>query len=84
MLPFEAAVTFAMNALCLAANSGLFNLEDLLARPSLMSDRGDSEPAGVAVPDATDEFLALKLLREVVDGSPDSMPRPDVSDALFE
>ena len=50
MLPLEAAVTFAINALCLAANSGLLNLEDLLARPSLMSDLGDSEPAGVAGP----------------------------------
>ena len=84
MLPLEAAVTFAMNALCFAANSGLLNLEDLLALPSLMSDWGDSEPAGVAVPDATDEFRALKLLREVEDGSPDSMPRPDVSSTLFE
>jgi len=83
MLPLEAAVTLAMNALCLAANSGLLNLEDLLALPSLISDRGDSEPAGVAVPDATEEFLVLKLLREVEGGSPDSMPRPDVSGSLF-
>lgn len=84
MLPLEAAVTFAMNALCLAANSGLFSREDLLALPSLISDLGDSEPAGVAVPDATDEFRALKLLREVEDGSPDSMPRPDLSPTWFE
>ena len=42
MLPFEAAVTFAMNALCFAANSGLLSRLDLLT-----SDRGDSEPDGV-------------------------------------
>ena len=38
MLPLEAAVTFAMNALCFAANSGLFSREDRLALPSLISD----------------------------------------------
>ena len=42
MLPFEAAVTLAMNALCFAANSGLLSRLDLLT-----SDRGDSEPVGV-------------------------------------
>ena len=42
MLPFEAAVTLAMNALCFAANSGLLSRLDLLT-----SDRGDSEPDGV-------------------------------------
>ena len=45
MLPFVAAVTFAMKALCLAANSGLLSLEDRLAFPSLASDLGDSEPS---------------------------------------
>ena len=47
MLPLAEAVTLAMNALCRAANSGLLSLEDLLPLPSLVSDRGDSEPVGV-------------------------------------
>ena len=47
-----AAVTFAMKALCFAANSGLLSLEDLLPRtPSLKSEAGGSspgcDPAGV-------------------------------------
>ena len=46
MLPLVAAVTLAMNALCLAANSGLLRRDERLARPSLTSDRGDSEPGG--------------------------------------
>ena len=51
MLPLEAAVTLAMNALCLAANSGLLSLLDLLT-----SERGDSEPVGEVTP-------ALELVR---------------------
>ena len=66
MLPLEAAVTLAMKALCLAANSGLLSRDDLLALPSLTSDLGDpdSDPAGVpvAAPDTDDEFLVRKLL----------------------
>ena len=67
MLPLEAAVTLAMKALCLAANSGLLNLDERLALPSLTSDRGDSEPVGVGgpavVPDTEDDVRARKLLR---------------------
>jgi hypothetical protein len=47
MLPLVAAVTLAIKALCLAANSGLLKREERLARPSLKSDRGDSEPGAV-------------------------------------
>ena len=83
MLPLDAAVTFAMKALCFAANSGLLSLEDLLALPSLISDRGDSDPTGVEAPETAEEFLALKLLREVTEGSPDSIPQPDVFPPLL-
>ena len=60
MLPFEAAVTFAMNALCLAANSGLFNLDDLLT-----SERGDSEPVGEEVAPLVTPVLELVLVRKL-------------------
>ena len=57
MLPLEAAVTLAMNALCLAANSGLLSRDDLLP-----SDRGDSEPGlGVITPEL--ELILTRKLR---------------------
>ena len=65
MLPFEAAVTLAMNALCLAANSGLLSREDLLT-----SDRGDSEPAdpvGVFTPVL--ELVRARKLRLELDST---------------
>ncbi len=43
MLPFVAAVTLAMKALCLAANSGLLRREERLP---LASERGDPDAGG--------------------------------------
>ncbi len=43
MLPLVAAVTLAMKALCLAANSGLLRREERLP---LASERGDPEAGG--------------------------------------
>ena len=66
MLPLAEAVTLAMKALCLAANSGLLSLEDLLPLPSLVSDLGDSEPVGVpgsGPPDKEEAALPRRLLR---------------------
>merc|ERR1719210_1664382 len=60
--PFAAAVTFAMNALCFAANSGFLSREE--RPPSLMSDLGDSDPVGVGGPSS----LLLRLF--LVRGSP--------------
>ena len=80
----DAAVTFAMNALCLAANSGLLSREERLARPSLMSERGDSEPGGVPGGAAAAElFRALRLLRPAA-GSPEpSIPSATVIPCLL-
>ena len=74
MLPLEAAVTLAMNALCLAANSGLLSLDDLLALllASLMSDRGDSEPWPAWAP-GVDEVLTLRLRLLLLDSAATSI-----------
>ena len=65
MLPLDAAVTLAMKALCLAANSGLLRRDDLLALPlpSLTSDLGDSDPGAWTEPDTEEDVLARRLLR---------------------
>ncbi len=67
MLPFVAAVTLAMKALCLAANSGLLRREERLP---LASERGDPDAGGGAGADPDTGVRPARRLRRAAEFGP--------------